>query len=439
MELLHQAGETINRKYHILDILAQGGIGITYVALNLENGKILALKVLSLHRMTGWKKMELFSRESQILSQLNHPAIPSYLDYFQIKTDNHNSFYIAQQLAPGKSLLQLLETGWHPHESEVRDIAIQILDILIYLHSFSPPVIHRDIKPQNIIRSNNRQVFLVDFGAVADTYHNTITGGSTVVGTFGYMAPEQFRGKALPSTDLYGLATTLLHLLTGKSPADLPQKNLKIDFRSQIRLSKSFADWLEKMLQPIPEDRFPNAEIALAVLQGKESLHNYHTEKSRKPKNTPISLFRNQEELHIEIPAGKFHNNYKLILGMLILLVNGLLLLTFIAIFQHFHVPNMIPGLLGFFCLFLFYVFIGLKILDTSIIIPMTRIKLTISKYNFQHKFCYQRWLWFKQFQKIEGKLSENRFREIFNSIKFNLNSNEKRWLKAEINNFLEL
>ena len=210
MELLHQAGETINRKYRILDTLEQGGIGITYVAVNLENGKTLALKVLSLHRMTDWKKIELFERESQILSQLNHPAIPGYLDYFHIKRDNHTSFYIAQQLAPGTSLLQLLENGWHPHESEVKHIAIQILDILIYLHSFSPPIIHRDIKPQNIIRSNNCKVFLVDFGAVADSYHNTITGGSTVVGTFGYMAPEQFRGNALPATDLYGLGTTLL-------------------------------------------------------------------------------------------------------------------------------------------------------------------------------------------------------------------------------------
>ncbi|MEO1376374.1 MAG: serine/threonine-protein kinase, partial [Cyanobacteria bacterium J06635_10] len=335
MELLHQHGEVIHKRYRILDTLGQGGVGITYLAQDLENGKNLALKVLSLRRMTDWKKIELFSRESQILSQLNHPAIPRYLDYFKIETDNDNSFYIAQQLAPGKSLAELVENGYYFDESEVRYIAIQILDILIYLHSFSPPVIHRDIKPQNIIRDDNGKIFLVDFGAVADTYHNTVTGGSTVVGTFGYMAPEQFRGKAFPSTDLYGLGTTLLYLLTGKCPADLPQKHLKIDFRSQIKVSPKFADWLDKILEPIVEDRFPDAGVALAVLQEKESLHNYLNQKPRRPKNTPISLRRNKEKLQIEIPAGKFRSNFRIISIMLFLIVNALLLLILTAGFQY--------------------------------------------------------------------------------------------------------
>jgi len=97
----------------------------------------------------------------------------------------------------------------------------------------------------------------VDFGAVQDTYQNTVTGGSTVVGTYGYMAPEQFRGQAVLSTDLYGLGTTLLFLLTQQSPADLPQRKLKIDFRSHVNISSDFADWLKKTIEPIMEDRFP--------------------------------------------------------------------------------------------------------------------------------------------------------------------------------------
>lgn len=113
MELLHQPGEVIDKRYRILDTLGQGGVGITYLAQDLENGKNLALKVLSLRRMNDWKKMELFSRESQILSQLNHPAIPQYIDYFKLETDYDNSFYIAQQLAPGKSLAELVENGYY--------------------------------------------------------------------------------------------------------------------------------------------------------------------------------------------------------------------------------------------------------------------------------------------------------------------------------------
>ena len=236
MELLHQPGEIIAERYRILDILGQGGVGTTYEAQDLQNSQRVALKALSLRRMSDWKMMELFEREARILSQLNHPAIPRYLDYFQVDTAQDRSFYIAQQLAPGKSLAVIVESGWHPDQSEIQGLATQVLEILVYLHSLTPPVIHRDIKPQNIIRQENGRVFLVDFGAVQDTYHNTVTGGSTVVGTYGYMAPEQFRGQAVLSTDLYGLGTTLLFLLTRKSPADLPQRKLKIDFRSHVIL-----------------------------------------------------------------------------------------------------------------------------------------------------------------------------------------------------------
>jgi hypothetical protein len=271
-EHLLNIGEVIVDRYCIEKILGQGGVGITYAAIDQKTGERVALKVLSLRAMNDWKQVELFEREAQILKRLNHSAIPHYVDSFHVDTPSDRAFYIVQQLAEGESLAQLVQQGWRSSETAVRDIAKQVLEILTYLHSFDPPVVHRDIKPQNLIRSADGRIRLVDFGAVQNTYYNTFMRGSTVVGTFGYMAPEQFRGQAVSATDLYGLAATLLFLLTWRSPSELPQHRLKISFRSRIQVSDFFADWLEKMLEPDAEDRFASAKAALATLQGKRAI-----------------------------------------------------------------------------------------------------------------------------------------------------------------------
>ncbi|MFB2979310.1 ankyrin repeat domain-containing protein [Microseira sp. BLCC-F43] len=295
MEQLHQTQDIIAQRYRIIDTLGQGGSGTTYHAEDLQTGQRVALKALSLHRMNDWKMIELFEREAKVLAQLNHPAIPRYLEYFHVDTPSDRSFYIAQQLAEGKSLAALVQAGWHATEAEVRRIAEQILEILVYLHQQTPPVIHRDIKPQNIILRSPQppeprgaseppllrgawgDLFLVDFGAVQDTYYSTFMRGRTVVGTFGYMAPEQFRGQAVPVTDLYGLGATLLFLLTHRSPAELPTDGLKLNFRSRLQISEDFAAWLEKMLDPDVEDRFASAKVALAVLRGEKKIAKVHS------------------------------------------------------------------------------------------------------------------------------------------------------------------
>ena len=149
------------------------------------------------------------------------------------------------------------------------------MEILVYLHSQTPPVIHRDIKPENIVfkspldshKEKDGAVCLVDFAAVQNTYNNTLMRGSTVVGTYGYMAPEQFLGQAVPATDLYGLGATLLYLLTHRSPAELPTNILEKDFRSQIQISAAFADWLEEAIAPDLENRFNSAREALELLR----------------------------------------------------------------------------------------------------------------------------------------------------------------------------
>jgi hypothetical protein len=307
MKQLHPLGEVIAARYQILETLGQGGMATTYAAEDLQSGQKVALKVVSLRRMQDFKVLELFEREAQTLKQLNHPAIPKYLDYFQVDEPHTRSFYIVQQLAIGQPLTTLIERGWQPNEAIVKQIAIQVLEILVYLQQLIPPVIHRDIKPQNLIYSKEGQIFLVDFGAVQDTYHNTMTGGSTVIGTYGYMAPEQFRGQAALSTDLYGLGTTLLFLLTRKPPSELPQRKLKINFRSCVSLSNRFANWLERMIEPVADDRFHSAAEALAVMTGEQAIAPVAHSVRDRPMGSLVTLIREPDQLRVNIPPLWLH------------------------------------------------------------------------------------------------------------------------------------
>jgi len=311
MKTLEQSEKIIAERYRIIGKLGQGGVGITYAAVDLNSNQKVALKALSLHLTTEWKKIELFEREAKTLSGLNHPGIPRYIDYFQVDTSQDRCFYIAQQLAPGKSLAQLIENGWKPNEAQVRHIAYQLLEILAYLQSLLPPAIHRDIKPQNIILQKNGRVFLVDFGAVQNTYHHTVTGGSTVVGTYGYMAPEQFRGKAVLSTDLYGLGTTLLFLLTKKFPSDLPREKLKIKFRDRVSISTEFADWLEKIIEPAIEDRFHSAKDALSALRGEQPSGINPEKMFKRSPQSQITLIDAKRWLFINIYPDRFPSKLK--------------------------------------------------------------------------------------------------------------------------------
>jgi hypothetical protein len=148
-----------------------------------------------------------------------------------------------------------------------RSIAAQVLEVLFYLGCLKPPVVHRDIKPANLVLDPDGQVRLVDFGAVKEAAARASTIGSTVAGTFGYMAPEVIYGTGEPRSDLYSLGMTLVTLLTGLAPTELPQKRLKPDFRGRTDATQPFLDFVERLVEPVPEDRFTDAREALGVLQ----------------------------------------------------------------------------------------------------------------------------------------------------------------------------
>ncbi|MEM9541517.1 MAG: serine/threonine-protein kinase [Cyanobacteria bacterium P01_E01_bin.42] len=298
MNELHQKGEIVRDRYQVVSLLGQGSTGSTYKAIDLFHSQTIAIKVVSLYQVRDWKILELFEREAKVLASLEHPAIPKYLDYFYLDTPEDRRFYLIRELVEGNSLAVKIKAGWYPIEMETKDIAQQILKILTYLHGLEPPVIHRDIKPENIIYTADRKVFLVDFGGVQEVYRKTLSHSGTFVGTIGYMSPEQFRGKAIFASDLYALGMTLLYLLARHSPEDLPQMRMKIDFRSHVKISQKFANWLEKTIEPAIEDRFSSAGEALQELE-RDRIAKLSYEQ---PLYSRVNLHKTRDRLFVEIP-----------------------------------------------------------------------------------------------------------------------------------------
>jgi serine/threonine protein kinase len=266
-----QPGQILQGRYQLQKQLGQNAGRQTWLATDMQASPAspVTVKLLAFNPQMQWDELKLFEREAQVIKNLNHPQIPKYRDYFSVDEREGGGlpwFGLVQEYIPGDSLKQLLDGGKRRTEKEVRYCAFEVLNILIYLHELSPPVIHRDIKPSNLIVGENKEIYLVDFGAVQDRAKaEGVT--FTVVGTSGYAPPEQLWGKAVPASDLYALGATLIHLLTGTSPADLPQRRMGIQFRDKVRINPDFADWIERMVKPAPEKRFSTARQALDAWQ----------------------------------------------------------------------------------------------------------------------------------------------------------------------------
>jgi serine/threonine protein kinase len=209
----------IQNRYQLKQQLGNKVSRQTWLAQDLETNKSVVVKLLPLSPQMEWDELKLFQREASVLQHLNHPQIPKYLDDFSLDAEVGEGllwFVLVQEYIPGVSLQDQLNQGKKFTEKRTKEIAKQLLNILMYLHQLSPPVLHRDIKPSNIIEGQDGRIYLVDFGAVQERAKSEgVT--FTVVGTEGYTPPEQFWGRAVPASDLYALGATLIHLVTGIS------------------------------------------------------------------------------------------------------------------------------------------------------------------------------------------------------------------------------
>lgn len=235
----------------------------TFQARDQISQETVILKQLHLAHLQDWSRLDLFEREVKTLASLDHPRIPRLRDHFQTPGEPA-TLVLVQELIVGQTLSQHLQQGLL-NEAQARDLAEQILQILIYLQSFSSPVIHRDLKPDNLMLDAEGRAYLIDFGAVRDS---ALANNFTVAGTFGYMPPEQAAGQVLPATDLYALGLTLVETLSGVPPHELPQdSDLRLDFRTAITVSPHFLRWLEALTEPLAEQRPATAAEALHLLQ----------------------------------------------------------------------------------------------------------------------------------------------------------------------------
>jgi serine/threonine protein kinase len=218
-------GTLLNNRYEILNAIKAGGMGAVYRAFDRIRGKTCAVKELfrkeditsdsSYEADVEAYMVNRFMEEAGLLVDLEHPSIPEMIDFF---TTGNDYYYLVMDYIEGKDLFTIVveRDGEGLSETLVLTWAMEICDVLRYLHSRTPPVLHRDINPANIIlRTEDRRLFLVDFG-LARTISDT---GSikTSVGTGAYTSMEQFNGRPEPRSDIYSLGATIhSFLLPGK-------------------------------------------------------------------------------------------------------------------------------------------------------------------------------------------------------------------------------
>ena len=265
----------LKERYEIVRQLAKKAGRKTLLARDLKTDELVVDKLLIYNSEVSCEELKLYERESTTLRNHTFSEIPSYIDFFEVALPDKKGLALVQTYIDADSLEQQVENRGVFNEEEVKQLAKSILKILVYLQERNPSVVHRNIKPSNILltnRSGNNigDVFLIDFDTV-QTFASSEVKYSSIVWTYGYIAPEQFAGRAVAASDLYGLGATLIYLLTGNSSTYLSQEEIIIELEQIANCSGEFSKWLNEMLEPSQEKRFKSATEALKNLENLSS------------------------------------------------------------------------------------------------------------------------------------------------------------------------
>ncbi|MBD2430317.1 MULTISPECIES: serine/threonine-protein kinase [Fischerella] len=272
----------LNNRYKVIQVLGAGGFGETFLAEDTHMPSrrrcvIKQLKPVTNDPQTYKMIQQRFEREAATLELLGEGSdqIPKLYAYFS----EHGQFYLVQEWIQGQTLTNLVETEGSISENKVREILLSLLSVLDYVHSKG--IIHRDIKPDNIIlRTVNNQPVLIDFGAVKETIRSIIATPnyltqSLVIGTPGYMPSEQAVGRPVYATDIYSLGLTAIYLLTGKPPHELPTnpQTGEVIWQDLVPgVSPQLAMILKQATQPQASDRYSTASKMLHALQSASTI-----------------------------------------------------------------------------------------------------------------------------------------------------------------------
>lgn len=271
-----EVGSLVDGKYRILQKIGQGGMSVVYLARNERANKQWAIKEV---RKDGVHDYEVVKQglvaEIDMLKRLSHPHLPSIIDVI----DGVDSFLIVMDYVEGNPLDKAIEATGAQSQDNVIDWAKQLCDVLGYLHSRTPPIIYRDMKPANVMLKPDGSVVLIDFGTARE-YKNASVADTTCLGTRGYAAPEQFGGMGQTDarTDIYCLGATIYHLVTGHNPCTYPYEMRPIrEWNPQ--LSTGLESIILKCTQSNPDDRYQScAELYYDL----EHFHELDFENMRK-------------------------------------------------------------------------------------------------------------------------------------------------------------
>ncbi len=295
-------GQLLADRYQIQKPLSKDSRRATLMARDLTTQQSVVVKFLLCRSDSEAADLKLFQREAEILRTLQHPAIPRYLDDFELKVPDGRAYALVRSYIPGRSLQDHLTAGRKFSEPEVRQLATSLLEILRYLHNLQPPILHRDIKPSNILLVDGPggtigQVYLIDFSSVQN-FASTATGSFTAVGTYGYTPPEQSTGHPVKASDLYSLGVTLVSAMTGLDAAKLPRKGMRLDLEALLQVSPALLQWFQQMTAPSLERRFASVEAALAALQPQAASPTT----ASVPVQSRVKLLKQDDRLDILIP-----------------------------------------------------------------------------------------------------------------------------------------